>query len=97
MPKVGVLAALTISATCTALPLLIAFAVTIAVRLPTDGGVLNVTVSWVAVAFVTVPVPLLKVTTLLAAVVSKPVPLRISVVAFIVRLLVFTVTVGAVP
>ena len=88
----------TMLATCTVVPLLIAFVVTIAVRLPRDGAVSNVTVNWVAAAFVTVPVPLLKVTTLLAAVVSKPVPLRIRVVAFIARLfVVFKVTVGAVP
>jgi len=89
--------AATMLATCTVVPLLIEFVVTTAVRLPRDGAVFNVTVNWVAVALVTVHVPLLKVTVLLPAVVSKPVPLRISVVAFIVRLLVFTVTVGAVP
>jgi hypothetical protein len=41
----------------------------------------------VAVALVTVPVPLLKVTVLLAAVVLKPVPAMVSVVAFFARLL----------
>ena len=40
------------------------------------------------------PVPLLKVTVLLAAVVSKPVPVMISVVAVAARLLVFEVTEG---
>ena len=96
VPKVGVLAAPTTLATCTALPLLIAFVVTTAVRLPIDGAVLKVTVNWVAVALVTVPVPLLKVTVLLAAVVSNPVPVMVRVVALATRLLVFEVTVGAV-
>jgi len=70
--------------------------VTIAVRLPRDGWVLKVTINWVAVALVTVPVPLLKVTRLLPAVVSNPVPAMVSEVALIDRLLVvFKVTVGA--
>ena len=81
-------------ATCTGLPLLCAFEVTTAVRLPRDGAVARVTVNWVAVALVTVPVPLLRVTVLLAAVVSKPVPVTISVVALAARLLVLRVTVG---
>ena len=69
--------------------------VTIAVRLPRDGAVAKVTVNWVAVALVTVPVPLLRVTVLLAAMVSNPVPTMVSVVALIARLLVvFKVTVG---
>ena len=88
--------AATMLATCTALPLLIAFVVTTAVRLPRDGAVLKVTVNWVAVALVTVPVPLLKVTVLLAAVVSNPVPVMVRVVAVSARLLVFKVTVGAI-
>ena len=68
--------------------------VTIAVRLPRDGAVAKVTVNWVAVALVTVPVPLLKVTVLLPTV-SNPVPTMVSVVALIARLLVvFKVTVG---
>ena len=82
-------------ATCTALPLLDPLLVTTAVRLPIDGAVFIVTVNWVAVALATVPVPLLKVTVLLEAVVSKPVPVMISVVAVAARLLVFEVTVGA--
>ena len=65
-----------------------------AVRLPRDGAVLKVTVNWVAVALVTVPVPLLKVTVLLAAMVSNPVPVMVRVVALIARLFVFKVTVG---
>jgi hypothetical protein len=87
----------TMLATWTALPLLIAFVVTTAVRLPRDGAVLKVTVNWVAVALVTVPVPLLKVTVLLAAVVSKPVPVMIRVVAVAARLLVFEVIEGPEP
>ena len=69
--------------------------VTTAVRLPRDGAELKVTVNWVAVALVTVPVPLLKVTVLLAAVVSNPVPAMVKVVALIARLVVSKVTVGA--
>ena len=69
--------------------------VTTAVRLPRDGAVLKVTVNWVAVALVTMPVPLLKVTMLLAAVVSNPVPAMVRVVAVTGTLLVFTVTEGA--
>ncbi len=84
----------TMLATCTALPLLIAFVVTTAVRLPRDGAVIKVTVNWVTVALVTVPVPLLKVTMLLAAVVSNPVPAMVRVVAVTGTLLVFTVTEG---
>jgi hypothetical protein len=85
----------TMLATWTALPLLIAFVVTTAVRLPRDGAVLKVTVNWVAVALVTMPVPLLKVTMLLAAVVSNPVPAMVRVVAVTGTLPVFTVTEGA--
>ena len=43
----------------------------------------------------TVPVPLLRATVLLEAVVSKSVPVMISVVAVAARLLLFKVTVGA--
>ena len=89
--------AATMLATCTALPLVPPKDVTTAVRLPSDGAVLKVTINWVAVALVTVPVPLLKVTVLLAAVVSNPVPAMVRVVAVAARLLVFEVTVGAVP
>ncbi len=70
--------------------------VTTAVRLPRDGAVAKVTVNWVAVALETVPTaPLLKVTVLLAAVASNPVPAMVRVVALIARLLVLKVTVGA--
>ena len=70
--------------------------VTVAVRLPRDGAVSKVTVNWVAVALVTVPVPVLRTTVLLAAVVLKPVPAMVSVVALLARVLVvFKVTVGA--
>ena len=75
------------------MPLGIPFVVTTAPRVPRVGGVLKVTVSWVAVALVTVPVPLLKVTVLLAAVGLKPAPVMVSVVALIARLLVLGVTV----
>jgi len=69
--------------------------ITIAVRLPRDGAVSKVTVNWVEVAEVTWPVPLLKVTVLLAAVVLKPVPAMVRVVATEGRLVVLNVTVGA--
>ena len=60
------------------------------------GCVEKVTVNWVAVALVTVPTaPLLKVTVLLAAVVSNPVPAMVRVGALIARLVVLRVTVGA--
>ena len=79
----------TMLATRTSLPLLIAFVVTTASKVPRVGAVSKVTVSWVAVALVTVPVPLLKLTVLLAAIGSKPVPVMVSVVALFARLLVF--------
>ena len=95
VPSVNWVAApATTVATCTGLPLLDPLLVTTAVKLPTDGGVFNVTVNWVAVALVTVPVPLLRVTVLFPAVVSKPEPVMISVVAVAARLLVLEVTVG---
>ena len=56
---------------------------------------MKVTVNWVAVALETVPVPLLKATELLAAVVLNPDPLMVRVVALIARLFVLEVTVGA--
>jgi hypothetical protein len=60
------------------------------------GRVEKVTVNWVAVALVTVPTaPLLKVTVLLAAVVSNPEPAMVRVGALIARLVVLRVTVGA--
>lgn len=74
-------------ATCTAVPMLIPFTLTVAVRLPAVGLVENVTVSALAVAAVTVPTaPLLKITVLLAAVMSKPYPLMVSVVSSAARL-----------
>src|SRR5581483_4226356 len=75
-------------ATWIAVPLATLLVVTIAVRLPTAvGAVEKVTVSEVAVAAVTVPTaPSLNVTVLLAAVVSKPAPLIVIVVALIPRL-----------
>jgi len=90
--------AATMVATCTALPLVTPKEVTTAARLPVLlGFVEKVTVNWVAVALVTVPTaPLLKVTVLLAAVVSNPVPAMVMVLALIARLLVLEVTVGAV-
>src|SRR5260370_28514528 len=68
-------------ATWTAAPLLTPLVVTTAVRLPAVAGlVLNVTVSDVAVAAVTVPTaPSLNVTVLFAAVGSKPKPLIVTV------------------
>ncbi len=84
-------------ATCTAVPLLI-----LSVR--HDGGQAagggrpvggEFTVSEVAVAAVTVPTaPSLKATVLLAAVVSKPKPLMVIVVALAARLAVLLVTTG---
>ena len=56
------------------MPLLISFVVTTTPRVPGVGVVLRVTVNWVSVALVTVPVPLLKITVFLAASVPKPVP-----------------------
>lgn len=70
-------------AICTAAPLAALLVVTMAVRLPAEVGfVPKVTVMAVAVAVVTVPTaPLLNVTVLLAAVVSKPIPLITTVEA----------------
>ena len=87
--------AATMVATCTEV-LVSLKEVTTAVRLPVAlGCVLKVTVNWVAVALVTVPVPVLRTTVLLAAVVSNPVPAMVRVVALIARPLVLKVTVGA--
>ena len=59
--------------------------------------VVKVTVSKVAVAVVTVPTaPLLKVTTLLAAVVLNPEPAIVIVAAVAAKLVALLVTVGAV-
>ena len=83
-------------ATCTGVPLLLPLVVTTAVRLPrAEGLVPNVTVSDVAVAAVTVPVaPSLKVTRLLPAVVLKPEPLIVTVLALMPRFVVLLVTAG---
>jgi hypothetical protein len=83
-------------ATGVAAPLVIELDVTIAVRVPALlGFVEKVTVSVVEVAAVTVPTALsLKATVLLAAVVSKPKPLMVIVVAFAATLEVLVVTTG---
>lgn len=82
-------------AICTAEPLLNELTVTTAVRLPALGRVPNVTVSNVAVAVVTVPTaPLLNTTVLLPAVVLKPKPLMVTVVAVRARAVVAAVTTG---
>ena len=85
-------------ATCTDAPLLTEFVVTTAVMLPTLVGVVDKeTVNAVAVAEVTVPTaPLLNVTVLLAAVVSNPKPLIVTVDSVNARLLLLLVTTGAV-
>ena len=62
--------------------------------MPSDGAVSKVTVNWVEDAEVTWPVPLLKVTVLLAVVVLKPVPTMVRVVAVEGRLVELEVTVG---
>lgn len=71
--------------------------VTIAVKLPIEVGfVEKVTRSDVAVAVVIVPTaPLLNVTVLLAATVSKPKPLIVTVDALAPRAAVLLVTTGA--
>ena len=70
--------------------------VTTAVKLPAElGPVLNVTVSEVALAVVTVPTALLlKATVLLAAVESNPKPLTVTVVALAAKLIVRLVMTG---
>lgn len=69
--------------------------VTTAVRLPAEGLVENVTVNDVSVAAVTVPLaPLLNNTLLFAAVVLKPVPAIVTVVAEFDKLLLSLVTDG---
>jgi hypothetical protein len=79
-----------------AAPLLRLLLVTIAFSSPAFAGfVLNVTVSEVAVATVTVPTaPLLKTTVLLAAVVEKPNPSMVTVNASAARGEVLLVTTG---
>src|SRR5437868_7950237 len=83
-------------ATCTAAPLLTPLVVTTAVRLPAVAGlVLNVTVSEVVVAAVTVPTaPSLNVTVLFAAVGSNPKPLIVTVVALAASEVTLGVTTG---
>ena len=98
-PLVGVIlvtvGAATTVATWTAVPLLAPLVVTTAVRLPAVLRGVRVTVNEVDVALEIVPTaPLLKVTVLLANVVSNPVPLMVSVVAPSARLAVFKVMVG---
>lgn len=79
----------TTEATTTDAPLDTPFVTTIADRFPTDvGRVVSDTVSAVAVAAETVPAaPLLKVTELLASVVSNPLPIIVSVVVLALRTL----------
>ena len=68
---------------------------TTAVRFPAVGGVVSVTVNWVAVAAVTFPTaPLLNTTVLLPAVVLKPKPRMVSVVVEPVIAAVLDVTDG---
>ena len=69
---------------------------TTAVRLLRNGCVANVRVKEVAVAEVTRPVPLLKVTVLLSGVFAlNPVPVMVSVVALVVKIAELGVMVGA--
>lgn len=84
------------TATSTAVPLLILFVVTTAVRLPAVVGLVDsVTVREVAVAAVTVPAaPLLKTTVFLLATGSNPRPLMVRVVALAARFDVLLVTTG---
>lgn len=96
---IDVVTAVTAGATeaiCVGAPLDCEFVVTTAVRLPIAVGlVVNVTVSDVAVAAVTVPTaPLFITTVLLAATGSKPKPLIVTVVELIARLVVLLVTTG---
>ena len=69
--------------------------VTVALRIPAMGLVVIETVREVAVASEMAPTaPLLNATVLLAAVVSKPEPLIVSVVRLAARLVVAVVTTG---
>lgn len=88
-PEVLVVTDGTTAATTTAAPLETPFVTTIAERLPTEvGRVESVMVRVVAVAADTEPTaPLLKVTVLLASVVSNPLPMMVNVVAFALRML----------
>lgn len=83
-------------ATVTGAPLLALLEVTTTVKSPAAAGLVEkVTVSDVAVAAVTAPTaPLLKTTVVLAALVSKPKPLIVSVSAFASRSLLLLVTTG---
>lgn len=82
-------------ATCTAVPLLAPLVVTMAVKLPADGTVEKLIESAVLVAEETVPIaPLLKTTVLLSAVVLKPEPLMVIVVAPLAKLATLDVTTG---
>lgn len=83
-------------ATVTGAPLLALLEVTTTVKSPAAAGLVEkVTVSDVAVAAVTAPTaPLLKTTVVLAALVSKPKPLMVSVSAFASRSLLLLVTTG---
>jgi hypothetical protein len=83
-------------ATCIAVPLLTELVVTTAVKSPTEVGLVeNVTNRDVAVAVVTEPTaPLLNATELFAAVVSKPKPLIVTVLALADWPVVLLVTTG---
>src|SRR5262249_29376199 len=83
-------------ATCTAAPLLTLLVTTTALKMPAVVGfVEKVTVSEVAVAAVTVPTaPSVKVTVLCEALVAKPKPLIVTVVALAARFAVLLVTTG---
>ncbi len=93
--ELAVMAGITV-ATWTAEPLLMESVVMMDVKLPAmAGSVDRVTISDVGVAEVTVPTALLlKVTTLSVAVVSKPKPAMVTVVALAARLAVLLVTTG---
>lgn len=84
-------------ATCTAAPLDVPLVVTIAVNEPEVVGlVVKVTISDVAVEEVTVPTaPLLKTTVLLPAVLLKPVPVIVTVLALAFKLPVLLLTLFA--
>ena len=80
-------------ATVTLVPIAMPFTLTVAVRVPAVGLVENVTVSALAVAEVTEPTaPLLNVTVLLPAEMSKPKPFIVSVVSSAARLAELLVT-----
>ncbi len=95
LPLAAVTTGVTV-ATCTAVPLLMLFVVTTAVRLPAVVGLVDrVTVRDVVVAAVTVPTaPLFSVTVLRLAMGSNPRPEIVKVVAVAARLEVLLVTTG---